>query len=176
MPIKSFFAIKPSFLCTAWAIMLLVLTIGCTEQNRNIPGEEKKPAHKPPLLKKPPSSFNDTLVIDQKSAVFYCPDSLQMKKIEAINEKNMMAQIRHDCHYQMAYARSSLKSDWPGVKVIDASGVRYLEFVKTDGTKTFVDLNEKNDICGLFLFDVKKEPILVDMPNVDTILGSYFRN
>jgi len=167
---------KPFSLHTAWAIILLLLTIGCREQSRNIPVEEKKPAHKPALLKKPPSSFNDTLVIDQKSAVFYSPDSLQMKKIEAINEKNMMAQIRHDCHYQMQYARLSLKSDWPGVKVIDASSVRYLEFVKKDRTKTVIDLNEKNDICGLFLFDTKKEPILVDMPNVDTILGSYFRN
>ncbi len=99
-----------------------------------------------------------------------------MGKIQAVNEKNMMAQIQHDCHYQMQYARSSLNSDWPRVKIIEASRIRYLEFVKSDGTKIFIDLNDKNDICGIFLFDRKKDPILVDMPNVDTILGSYFRN
>jgi hypothetical protein len=76
----------------------------------------------------------------------------------------------------MQYARSSLNSDWPRVKIMEANRVRYLEFVKTDKTKIFIDLNEKNDICGLFLFDGKKDPILVDMPNVDTILGFYFRN
>jgi hypothetical protein len=167
---------KPFSRQLVWVMMLLLLITGCREQSKNIPGEEKKVAHKPALLKKPPSSFNDTLVINQKSAVFYSPDSLQMEKIEAINEKNVMAQIRHDCHYQMQYAHSSLSSDWPRVKVIEASRVRYLEFVKSDRTKTLIDLNEKNDICGLFLFDGKKEPILVDMPNVDTILGSYFRN
>ncbi len=39
-----------------------------------------------------------------------------------------------------------------------------------------IDLNAKNNICGLYLFDTKKDPEPVDMPNVDTFLGFYFGN
>jgi len=160
---------------SGWIIPLLLLAVGCREQVKNAPAQIQKSVSKHAVIKKPPSSFNDTLVIEQRSAVFYNADSLQMKKIETVNEKNMMAQIRHDCHYQMQYARSSLKSDWPKVKIIEASKVQFLLFIKQDGRKICIDLNDKNDICGIFLFDGIKDPVLVDMPNVDTILGNYFR-
>jgi hypothetical protein len=159
-----------------WIIPVLFFVLACREQVKQTPVEEQKTARKSRIIKKPASSFNDTLVIKQKSAVFYSPDSLQMKKIEEVNEKNVMDMIRHDCHYQMQYARSSLKSDWPQVTIIEASNVRFLLFVKADGRKIFIDLNDKNDICGMFLFDGKKDPVMVDMPNVDTMLGNYFRN
>jgi hypothetical protein len=160
---------------SGWIIPVLLLTVCCRQQVKKAQADVQKTSPKHAIIKKPPSSFNDTLVIKQKSAVFYSPDSLQMKKIEAVNEKNMMDQIRHDCHYQMQYARSSLRSDWPKVKIIEASDKRFLLFIKQDGRKIYIDLNNKNDICGIFLFDGKKDPVLVDMPNVDTILGDYFR-
>ncbi len=91
-----------------------------------------------------------------------------------VNEKNVMAYIKHDCYYQMQNARLSLKNDWPKVKIIEVSRARYLSFVKSTGAGIVIDLNEKNDICGLFLFDGKQDPVLVDMPNVDTFLNQYF--
>ncbi len=63
-----------------WVMMLLSCTIGCREQVKNIPVEGKKTAQKPAIIKKPPSSFNDTLVIDQKSAVFYTPIPCRWEK------------------------------------------------------------------------------------------------
>ena len=38
----------------------------------------------------------------------------------------------------------------------------------------YIDLNARNNICGMYLFDPKKDPEFVDMPNVDTFLGFYF--
>lgn len=87
-----------------------------------------------------------------------------------------MANIKHDCYYQMQNARLSLKNDWPKVKIIEVSRARYLLFIKSAGTKMVIDLNDKNDICGIFLFDGKQDPVLVDMPNVDTFLNVYFKN
>ena len=156
-------------------IPFLLFALACREHTKNSPVEGGKTFQKPALIKKPPSSFNDTLVVGSNSAVFYTPDSLQMEKIQSVNEKNVMANIRHNCFFQMQYARSSLKDNWPRIRIIEVSRARFLLFVKTDGTKIYIDLNDKNDICGIFLFDGKKDPVLVDMPNVDTILGSYFR-
>ena len=82
--------------------------------------------------------------------------------------------LTHDCHYQMQNARIVLKKYWPQLHIVEATKARYILFVKTDETKICIDLNDKNDICGLFLFDTKKNPVLVDMPNIDTELGFYF--
>jgi hypothetical protein len=157
-------------------ILLLLFAFACREQTKNSSPGTKPVVLKTKLIKKPPSSFNDTLIIDYKSAVFYSPDSLQMEKIQGVNEKNVMAYIKHDCYYQMQNARQSLKNDWPKVKIVEVSRVRYLSFVKSTGVGIVIDLNEKNDICGLFLFDGKQDPVLVDMPNVDTFLNQYFNN
>jgi hypothetical protein len=126
------------------------------------------------IIKKPGSSFNDTLIIKNKSAVFYIADTLQMEKIKKINEKEIFDLLTHNCHYQMQNARQVIKKDWPQIKIIETSKYRFLLFQKANKDKKFIDLNDKNDICGLFLFDTKKDPVLVDMPNIDTQLRLYF--
>ena len=148
----------------------------CSEpaKKNNYPKEKKSEA-KPAIIKKPGSSFLDTIMVDSKSAVFYNPDSLQMGKIKAVNEHATFAMITHDCFYQMQNARIVLKKYWPQIKVIETSKARYLLFVKGDHGKVCIDLNNKNDICGLFIFDREKDPMLVDMPNINTVLGFYFK-
>jgi hypothetical protein len=69
-----------------------------------------------------------------------------------------------------------LKKYWPRIHVIETSEYRYLLFIKTDNSRVCVDLNNKDDMCGIFLFDRKKEPELIDMMNIDTALGFYFRS
>jgi len=127
------------------------------------------------FILKPSSSFSDTLIIKVPAAVFYNPDSAQLKKIEAVNKKMIFESLKHDCFYQMRNAKRVLKEYWPRVRIIETSKARYLEFVKTDNRKVYIDLNAKNDMCGLFLFDRKKDPELADMMNIDTDLGFYFK-
>jgi len=126
------------------------------------------------VIPKPPSSFNDTLVIDTKSAVFYSPDSLQMEQIKLANEKNVFESITHDCFFQMKNAKLVLKKYWPQITIIETSSARFLLFVKKNTSRTIVDINSKNDVGGIFLFDMEKEPELIDMMNVNTALGFYF--
>jgi hypothetical protein len=156
-------------------ITILLFTSSCSDTStKNNQHAEKSPKTKPPIIKKPGSDFKDTIIVNAKSAVFYGPDSLQMEKIKAVNEKAIFDMLTHDCHYQMQNARIELKKYWPQIHVVEVSKARYLLFVKTDESKICIDLDDKNDICGLFLFDRKKDPVLVDMPNIDTELGFYF--
>lgn len=140
---------------------------GSDEQNKNAPGIA-------PAIK-PFSSFGDTLIINAPSAVFFKPDSLQLEKIRSVNKKMVFESMTHDCFYQMRNARSVLKKYWPQVRIIETSKARYLLFIKVDKSKTGIDLNFKGDICGIFLFDPEKEPELIDMMNIDTALGFYFK-
>jgi hypothetical protein len=158
-------------------ITFLILNISCTEiTKKNDQQNVKNVVSKHLIIKKPGSSYKDTIVINFKSAVFYTPDSLQMEKIKAVNEKNIFDMIIHDCHYQMQNAKLVLQQYWPKVSIIETSKARYLLFIKSDNSKVCIDLNNKNDICGVILFQRNKEPILADMPNINTVLGFYFSN
>ena len=155
----------------------MILACACKEQSpKNNPDEGKEQAPKNVFIKKPGSNFIDTIIISSKAAVFYIPDSLQMLEIKKVNEKGIYEMLVHDCHYQMLNAHNVLKKYWSGIKVIDVSNARYLLFIKEDNSKICIDLNDKNDICGLFLFDKKKNPVLADMPNIPTVLNLYFKN
>ena len=172
---KNIKILLPGLLAIYGMIALFLFTVSCSEgYKKNTPQAENNPKIKSLIIKKPVSSFNDTIIIKANSAVFYSPDSLQMKKIKAVNEKVTFGLLRHNCHYQMENARIVIKKYWPQLKIIEVSTFRYLLFEKANKSKVSIDLNNKNDICGLFLFDGKKDPVLVDMPNVATQLGFYF--
>ena len=126
--------------------------------------------------KKPSSSFSDTLVINKISAVFYNPDSFQLNKIKAITKKELYATDVHNCFYLMRNARMVLKKYWPHIHIIETSEYRYLLFIKADNSQTCIDLDTKEDMCGILLFDRKKEPELIDMMNIETALGFYFKS
>ncbi len=151
--------------------LLVIINLSCTDADRQAPVNIDQ---EPRKINKPPSSFSDTLIIDSPSAVFYYPDSLQLEKIKGTIEKNAFASEEHNCFYQMRNARTVLKKFWPQIRVIETSRTRFLLFIKKDKIQTLVDLNSKGDMCGLFLFDGKKEPELADMMNIDTALGFYF--
>jgi hypothetical protein len=157
-------------------ISIILFMLSCSQSpEKNKQQVVKDQVSKHPNIKKPPSSFDDTMIISRASAVFYNPDSLQMDKIKSVNEKNVYETITHDCYYQMQNARNVIRQYWPQIRIVEVIKTRWLEFVKADNSKIYIDLNTKNDICGLFLYDPQKDPELVDMPNIDTFLGFYFK-
>ncbi len=157
------------------AIVALACSCSSTPEKKN-DQVKKDPAPISRLIKKPPSSFNDTVIVDRKSAVFYNPDSLQLQKIKSVYEKRVYETLTHDCYYMMQNARNVIRKHWSRIRIIEVVRARYLLFVKKDRSKNCIDLNTKNNCCGLFLFDPLKDPEPVDMPNVDTYLGFYFGN
>jgi hypothetical protein len=98
-----------------------------------------------------------------------------MEKIGKGTKKNVFLTVRHDCYYQMRNAAIVIRRDWPQVRIIEVSHVRYLIFSGSDSGKRKIDLNEVGDICGIYLFDGKKDPVRIDMSNIDSELGFYFK-
>lgn len=169
--IKSLFLISARFL-----LLLFTSLLSCNQQSKkNIPAGVN-PKLKDTMRKKPPSSFSDTVTIHYPSAIFYNPDSLQLLKIKETTPKNDYETDIHNFFYQMQNVRIMLKKYWPQIHVIETSKARYLLFIKADNTQTNIDLNTKGDMSGMFLFDGKKEPELVDMMNIETALNFYFKN
>ena len=163
------------YICSAFAVGAFLLACsGESSSSKNKEQDLNKTDTIPVVYRKPPSSFNDTFIIYLRAAVFYNPDSLQLEKIKKNTPKNIFESNVHDCFYQMRNAQIVLKKYWPQIHIIETSRARYLLFIKSDNNKIHIDLNTKGDMCGIFLFDRKKEPELIDMMNIDTALGFYF--
>jgi hypothetical protein len=172
---NNFLNIYLSSLIKVVIIGLIIFIASCKATPNNI--EPQKTAQvETAIRKKPASSFNDTMIIATNCVIFYSPDSMQLKKIKAVNEKIIFESLTHDCFYQMRNARQVLKKDWPGIKIIEGSKLRWLSFIKKDKSKSYIDLDSKNDICGIIMFNKEKEPVLADMMNIETALNFYFKN
>jgi hypothetical protein len=166
--------LNPGFLFISLHIYLLAMS--CRDgSSQNGYDQKKTESTKRDIRKKPASSFQDSLLIESRSVVFFEPDSLQMEKIKSVNEKMIFESLTHDCFYQMQNARKVLEMNWKGMQVMLASKIRWLVFRKSNGADSIIDLNNINNICGIYLFDPQKNPVQIDMTNIDTQLDFYFR-
>ncbi|MFZ1784138.1 MAG: hypothetical protein WAU23_02965 [Ferruginibacter sp.] len=154
---------------------MLLVSLQCS----NDPGKEKKTDGKTvdsaKKKVKPASLFKDTLLISEKAAVFYHPDSVQLEKFETLSPKNEFETVTHESFFQMRNARIVLKKYWPKVRIVEAKEIRYLLFLKADHSKMLIDLDTNPNMYGLYLFTPGKEPEFVDMMNIETALGFYFK-
>lgn len=155
-------------------LLSLLLDISCTNIHRNNIIESGITIEDA-IHRKPPSSFSDTITIDFPAAVIFSPDSIQLEKIKTVTDREIFESAVHDCYYQIRNSRIVLQKYFPHIKIIEVRNVRYLFFKKLYGENEWIDLNNKNDQCGIFVFDRLKSAHLVDMTNIDSELGFYFK-
>ena len=154
-------------------MLTIVVYLSCSDSSRSGRAHNENDNNK--LTKnKPPGSYSDTITINFPAAVFYYPDSLQLENIKAITDTMMFKGMDHECIYQMRNARLAVKDYGPQIRIMEPSKARYLLFIKSDNTKIYVDLDTKSEMCGLFVFNLIKDPQLVDMTNIGTELDFYF--
>lgn len=128
------------------------------------------------ILKKPSGIYFDTLIINFPAAVFYHPDSVQLKKIKELTDPVVYDGTMHEYFFQMRNSRMVINKTWPALKIIESKNYRYLLFIKKDGSQEIIDLDTKNDAYGLFVFNGKKPPRIIDMTNIETEISFYLSN
>jgi hypothetical protein len=151
------------------------LIFACADSHRQRNESHDKTENKV-VKHKPPSSYTDTVKINPLvSVVFYSPDVAQLEKIKAVNDKMIFESTMHELFYQVRNSKIVLQKYYAHVKIIDVKNARYLLFKKVDGKQELIDLDTKDDPCGMFIFDGIKSPELADMTNIDTDMEFYFR-
>lgn len=156
-----------------YCLICFVLISSCNEgSKKNLP-QQAQPKDSSELHKKPASTFQDTLYVNSKSVVFYQPDSIQLESIKAVTDPSVFDGSMHEYFYQIRNAHIVLKQNWSQLKIIDSKNVRYLVFVGIDNTIYTIDLDQYNDAYGMFVFNLKKAPILVEMTNLESIIQMY---
>ena len=152
-------------------LVIGVLFIACSgnsgeQQNAGIIVEK--------VYSKPPASVTGTLTVTGNTAVFFNPDPDQLGRIRAANDSMIFESMTHDCYYQMNNARLLMQKAWPQVSIQETNAARYLLFITNNGDSISIDLDTKNDMCGIILFNGVKQPLMIDMMNIDTELNTYF--
>lgn len=155
--------------------ILISACLACSEQVKQKPGAGMSKPTADTIRVKPPSHFQDTLIVTGPAAVFYYPDSLQDHNMQMITDPAVYNSSIHEMFYQMRNAKIVLHKYYPSLSIREARNVRYLWFKGADRKSQYIDLNTKNDPRGMFIFDGKQAPILVDMTNIETALGFYFK-
>lgn len=116
---------------------------------------------------------SDTLVIDRRAAVFYQPDSLQMKKrMKQVGEADFRAGA-DDYLYSVNTSAEYLEKQ--GLPVLDAKNKKYLKFVSAGKLVQLIQLDTLKELWGIYLFDPKKKPYAADMTIIEDEYKSYYQ-
>ena len=151
-----------------------IMAFSCAQPAAPDTGKKESPAQVQKKIK-PGATYQDTLVIPPDSVVFYEPDSIQLDKIREANDPSIFSATMHEFEFQIKNARHFLKTYKPDLHILEARNVRYLQF--TGGKdKTVIDLDTRNDACGMFLFDGRQPPHPADMMNVESEVPGYFQH
>jgi hypothetical protein len=155
-------------------IILTSFLLACNNKKRISVAPSTQSADIAQVITKPGSSFTDSLQVNKPSAIFYMPDSVQLQKIEALTDKGIFESMMHEYEYQIRNSKIEINKNFPKLIITEPRNIRWLLFQKNNGQKTIVDLNSKNDACGLFLFEPGQDPRYADMMNIETELPRYF--
>ena len=156
-----------------WTVFLLL--ISCTNTTIQHDQRQSRPEERREALTKPPSGFSDSLQIRGPAAVFFNPGIMQLTKIKEITDSSIFKSMLHDCYFQQRNARAVISKYYPNIHIIEPLNTRYLVYTPKEGKRECIDLDKKNDPCGIILFDGVKPSRFTDMTNIDTDLGIYFR-
>lgn len=153
-------------------VFFLVL-MSCTKNNHE--DQLAYPKEKTTIKTKPPSTYQKILIVTEACALFYRPDSLQNEKIKAITQLQAFEASTHNFLCQQKYAHRLLARRWPKLRIIEVRNTRFLFFIKKDYSFEITDLDKLRDAYGLIVFDRIKDPLQIDMTNVDTQVADYFK-
>lgn len=160
----------------AWNLFVLLIALAGCNEKKPVSNEQAKSEKEIVAVKKPGTGYANTMMFDRPVAVFYQPDTAQLNKIRAITDPAIFNSMEHENFYLMRNARIVLKKYYPGLAIAEGKKTRFLVFKMNNRKTKCIDLNEKSDAYGLFIFNGEKDPKQVDMNNIDTELDFYFHH
>jgi hypothetical protein len=114
---------------------------------------------------------NDNLIIKDKCAVIYNPDSIKITQAKKIDEENFYVSA-DDAMFYISESRNFLKQK--KIRIIETES-RIIDFkINNKLVKTF-NLNSNNKFWGIILFDGKNIPAEIDMTDIKMEFEKYIK-
>ncbi|MEB3799818.1 hypothetical protein INQ45_01585 [Flavobacterium columnare] len=105
---------------------------------------------------------NEHLIIKDKCAVIYNPDSIKISKAKKIDEENFYVSA-DDAMFYISESRDFLKSK--KIKIIETES-RIIDFKINNKLVKNINLNSDEKYWGIILFDGKNIPAEIDMSDI----------
>lgn len=116
----------------------------------------------------------DTVVISERAAIFFDPDTVQIEKAkkECLEEDDFYTAADDNLYYMWL---ASNFIDSVKLKKVDIMGKKVLKFVSATGGATFVNLDTVNWLWGVYFFDPQKKPHDADVVSIEEEYHKYFK-
>jgi hypothetical protein len=116
---------------------------------------------------------SDTLTIEEKSAVFFQPDSLQ---IERRKKKAGETDFYAGADDYIFYMNSALQFlDSVKLKTVEARDKKFLRFVGRDASQQLIRIDTLPELWGMFFFEPSKTARLANVLDIDQSYSSYYK-
>lgn len=159
--------------CLFFAIVAIIFfSCGRTADEKETPaGIDTVPVRHAAAKTSAPNS--DTLYINTKAAVFYAPDSARIDRAKKDAGEDAFYTGADDYVYYIGKCREYFDS--VKLKTVYAKDKKYIRFIKDDDTRIYVKLDTLPELWGIYLFEPKKDPKLVDMLAIEDEYNNYYK-
>jgi len=152
----------------------LALLLACSCNHPESP-ETKKPSEGKIKLhaKTTLTVKNDTLLINQRTAVLAMLDSAALEKNRKKYGDTAVDTYTEDGSYYDYVADSVLKQK--KLPVLQTVNFKYIKFVQNKGVATIVRIDTLSQVSTLYFFDPNRAPHVVDVTDIENEYKNYFR-
>ncbi len=163
---------------------LVVLFISCSSrsgQNQTTKDTVQlaNPSHQDSIARQDSTrikiSLSDTLIVDQRCAVFYVADSAQAEKRLRLGGKDTVGGdgAGDDNAYYMDLTTKFL--DKHKVKMLSADGKKYILFKSQGNVSGIINTDTLKELVDVFLFNPRKGFINTDIVNIEGDFNKLFK-
>lgn len=118
-------------------------------------------------------NVNDTLVIENRSAIIYEPTEKNIKKRKKeVGEENFYIGA-DDYLFYLNESNKYLASQ--KIKIAMTKNNKVLKFISTDKSVTIINLELEKEIWGIYLFDPNQKPKRIDMTSIEEEYKEYIK-
>lgn len=116
-------------------------------------------------------SNNDTLVIENRSAVIYEPTDIRINKLKKEGGEEDFYTAADDYLFYLNQSNKYLESK--KIKIVMTKSNKVLKFISIDKSVTIIKLDLESEIWGIYLFDPKQKPKKIDMMDITEEYKEY---
>ena len=116
---------------------------------------------------------NDTLVIENRSAIIYEPTDKRINKLKKEFGEEDFYTSADDYLFYLNESNKYLESQ--KMKIVMTKNDKVLKFILADKSVTTIKLDLEKEIWGIYLFDPKQQPKRIDMTAIDEEYKEYIK-
>ena len=120
-----------------------------------------------------PKENKDTLLVYKRAAVLYSPSSIRIAKLKKEMGEQDFYTAADDNVYYMSTAHEFLDS--MKMPVLNADRKLFIKFIISEKVQQVVRLDTIAAPWGIFFYDPKKQPLSIEILQIDEEYKSYFQ-